>query len=455
MSGRGWLRRWRYGRRRKKAERNQQDALREFVYLDEVSVYSLMASQIGLIVTELTETQATSLQSEVSSGFGVSAPFKAEVGSRIQAGETQTSQVLRKAVIQTTFKQLYDTATRSGALRLGVVEDDVPVVTTWDDVKQLGHDDVGTFWVVDPGRLRRGDLIEMDVQLEAEPIFQASTVIAGLLEIIQDDPEAFGVRDLSELGQVRLVSRMLDKVLAGLVPVRAPATKYEAVEIDGEEWLLHKAVAAQVSQPPVQARAVVLAGVAEQGLFWKDVRRVLFSGSSYRVLARLNRTGFQKSWTPVKLVDVLRDVIPDFAEVMDTMNRSVLSAMSSAVAAHQNTSPSHRVRTATVAYAMLLGDRAGVEVTEEELEIAGLFDHDFTDTDVNVRDWREMLARVTRFIEERTGQTFDREAAADYRVAAITEARLLEPVAPVTTFETQPAETQERFLDSEIVAVYW
>lgn len=454
MRGRGWLRRWKQQRRWKKAERSQQRALREFVYLDEISVYSLMASQVGLIVTELTETQATSLQSEVSSGLGVSAPFKAEVGSRVQAGESQTSQVLRKAVIQTTFKQLHDTATRSGALRLRVVEDDVPVVNTWDDVKQLGHD-LGTFWAVEPGRLRRGDLIEMEVQLEAEPIFQASAMISGLLEIIQDDPQAFGVRDLGELGQVRLVSRMLDKVLAGLVPVRSRATKYEAVEIDGEEWLVHKAVAAQISQGPVAARPVILAGVAEQGLFWKDVRRVLFSGSSYCVLARLNRTGLQKSWTPVKLVDVLRDVIPDFAEVMDTMNRSVLSAMSSAVAAHQTTSPTHRVRAATIAYAMLLGDRAGVEVTEDELEGAGLFDHDFIDTDVNVRDWREILAPVGRFIEGRTGQKLDREAASDYRVAAITEAGLLEPVAPVTTLATPPDKTSERFLDSEIVAMYW
>lgn len=453
MRKRGWIRRWRHRRHWKKAKRNKQRALREFVYLDEVSVYSLMASQVGLIVTELTETQATSLQSEVSSGLGVSVPFKAEVGSKIQAGETQSSQVLRKAIIQTTFKQLHDTATKSGALRLRFVEDDVPAVSTLDDVKRLAHDD--TSWAVDPARLRRGDLIEMDVQLEAEPIFQAGAVISGVLEIIQDDPAAFGVRDLGELGQVRLVSRMLDKVLAGLVPVRGRATKYEAVEIDDEEWLLHTAVAAQLPQRPAPARPVVLVGVAEQGLFWKDVRRVLFSGSSYRVLARLNRTGLQKTWTPVKLVDVLRDVIPDFAEVMDTMNRGLLSAMSSAVAAHQNTSSTHLLRAATVAYATLLGERAGVEVTEDELESAGLFDRHITDTNVNFRDWREMLAPVTTFIEERTGQTFDREVASDYRIAAITEAGLLEPAASISTFETGPAETWERFLDSEIVAVYW
>lgn len=454
MSKREWLRRWRHRRNWKKAERNQQGPLREFVYLDEVSVYSLVASQVGLIVTELTETQASSLQSEVSAGVGLSAPFKAEVGSKTQAGESQSSQVLRKAIIQTTFKQLHETATRSGALRLRVNDDGTPAISTLEDVKRLAQDHPGSSYVVAPGRLRRGDLIEMDVQLEAEPIFQAGAVISGVLEIIQDDPTAFGIQDVGELAQVRLVSRMVDKVLAGLVPVRGRAVNYSAVEIDGEEWLLHTDLIARLPERP-STTPVFLVGVAQQGLFWKDVRRVLFSGSSFRVLARLNRSGLQETWTPVKLVDVLRDVIPDFAEVMDTMNRGVLSAMSSAVAAHQNASPTQRVRAATIAYATLLAERAGTDVNEAELGQAGLFSHDVTDTDVNVRAWREMLAPVTKFIEDRAGQSFDPEVAADYRVAAITQAGLLEPAAPVATFDVGPDQEQQRFLDSEIVAVYW
>ena len=60
----------------------------------------------------------------------------------------------------------------------------------------------------------------MDVQLEAEPIFQAGAVISGVLEIVQDDLAAFGLRDIGELAQVRLVSRIVEKILAGLVPVR-------------------------------------------------------------------------------------------------------------------------------------------------------------------------------------------------------------------------------------------
>src|SRR5262245_4561058 len=118
MTVRGWLRGRRQHRRLRKAERSERGSLREFVYLDEVSVYSLRASQVGLIVTELTDTQATSLQSEVSSGLGVSGPLKAEIGSKIHESESRSSQVLRKAIIQTTFSDLRESAERSGALRL-------------------------------------------------------------------------------------------------------------------------------------------------------------------------------------------------------------------------------------------------------------------------------------------------------------------------------------------------
>lgn len=160
MSVRGWLRRRRRERRWRKAERKERGPLREFVYLDEVAVYSLIASQVGLVVTEITDTQATSLQTELSSGIGVSTPLKAEVGSKLQAGESQSSQVLRKAIIQTTFEQLRDAAERSKALKLRA-EPDLAPVQSLDDIKRLATGD-GSSLVVPPGRLVRGDLVELE-----------------------------------------------------------------------------------------------------------------------------------------------------------------------------------------------------------------------------------------------------------------------------------------------------
>lgn len=183
------------------------------------------------------------------------------------------------------------------------------------------------------------------------------------------------------------------------------------------------------------------------------VRRVLFSGSEYRVLARLNRDGLQTKWTPVKLVDVLAGVVPDFAEVMDTLNRGVLATISGAVAA-QESSVGQRVRAAVVAYGEMLGERLGLDVTADRLDAEGLLANAGPEN-VSVREWREVFAPVTDFVAREAGTTIDREIAADYRVAAVTKAGLLEPAAPTFELEIERPDSAERFLDCEVIAVYW
>jgi hypothetical protein len=161
---RQWYRNWILRRRWRRAGRNDNEPLREFVYLDDVSVYSLVASQVGMIVTELTETQATSLQSDVSSLVGASAGVaKAQVGSRIQASETQSSQVLRKAIVQTTFKQLrdqlyrFDHERRYLAIR-PIVPDQPPAwVRTVADLERAAIEGAVGDWIVDPKQHRHAN----------------------------------------------------------------------------------------------------------------------------------------------------------------------------------------------------------------------------------------------------------------------------------------------------------
>ena len=78
------------------------EPLREFVYLDEVSVYSLLASRKGRISAEFTESQAASLNNEVGGSFNVGfGGLGSKLGGKSQTAQNQSSQVLSKAVIQT------------------------------------------------------------------------------------------------------------------------------------------------------------------------------------------------------------------------------------------------------------------------------------------------------------------------------------------------------------------
>ncbi len=84
---------------RDKAAAESADApLRESVYLDDVSVYSLTASRLGSIATEFTDTETSTLGGEVESwleGFGGFA--KGSVRAKSSSSRVQSSQVLRKS----------------------------------------------------------------------------------------------------------------------------------------------------------------------------------------------------------------------------------------------------------------------------------------------------------------------------------------------------------------------
>jgi hypothetical protein len=426
--------------------------------LDDVSVYSLVASQFGLIVTELTETQATSLQSDITGTMGATAGLaKAEIASRLQATESQGSQILRKAIVQTTFKELYEATEKLLVLRGGCV---VPAASELpiEDLARTAALEPGL--VVDPASLTRGRLLELQVELEAEQIFHAGAFLTDVLEIIRDDFATFGVRSANEIVQLKAYARMLDKLLVGLVPIRGRAVDFEIVEQNGKEWIVHSSVVASMTAPETRRRPLYLVGVAEQSLFWKDVRRILFSRSSYRVLARLGRDGMQKEWTPLKMVDLLRGIAPELADLIENTSRDLLSLMSGAIKAEQErqSGDDQRVRTALLAYGALLAKRLDVAVTEQELEDAGAVDPSGLDAGSSADQWRLAFAPISEFIEGRFGLAIDAMALSECRVEARNQAGIpiggdSEP-AVVKASDGSPVQ-DERFLDAEIIAIYW
>src|SRR5688572_3316829 len=94
--------------RGKKANKPE-GVLREFVYLDEVSIYSLIASRLGAIKDNTIDTESTSQQNEMGGSAGVGfGATNASINIRVLENQTKGSQVVRKSIIQTTFKELYE-----------------------------------------------------------------------------------------------------------------------------------------------------------------------------------------------------------------------------------------------------------------------------------------------------------------------------------------------------------
>lgn len=452
---------WWRGQRRRRAAGKEKAPLREFVYLDEISVYSLLASRLGPIATDFTDTETATLQGEVSSAVGASGGIaKAEAGSRIGSSHTTGTQVLRKSVVQTTFKELYELEEHDLVLRPRMESELPSPPDGWDALPQFGAEGPSSGWVLASETMRRGLLFEAEVELGADSVFQVSTVVSSLLELFNESPELFGPESLEGVSMASSVGRILEKMLVGLVPLRGRVLDYEVLEVDGTEWIAHRSLARKLpAREGIVRRDLFIVGVAEEALFWKDIRRVLFSQSRFRILCRIGEDGLRESWTPVKLADVLAAISPDIGAQLDQASAMALGLMQHTGVGQINDSEGTRpTQTALVRYGRALAAHHGQAISDDELEAeteeSGI-DRDFTD----IQSRRNAFAVITQFVDDRLRVTTDSLTAAQLRTAALIDAGFgLDgkfTVSPPAQLQSGKVANDARHLDSEIVAIYW
>ena len=457
MSPLARLRRWWRERRRRNAATQTAGAeLREFVYLDDVSVYSLMASRLGAIATEFTDTEARTLANEVESSVEGSAWFaKGSVHGRTASSREQSSQVLRKSIVQTAFKDLY--GLESGRLVLRASSGSPPGA----DAHELADLSVDGEWVVDPKTLVRGSLVEVEVELEAEAVFRVNAVVSAFLEIVQEDLEIFGVSAPQGIAEARAINRVLDRLLTGLVPIRGRAVNFAIVHAGGREVIVHRDLIDRLSDAErATAQPLFVVGVAEQRLFWKDIRRVLFSNARYRLFCRVSQTGLRDRWTPVKLTDVIKEIAPGFeGQLLNALGESTLSSMGEAVArsSDERRSSEETLMRAASSFARSIAEHHGRELTLDDSQrlvasaVAAGGSLESTDRR------REFFGSLGRLIDNALAVSTPSEVAHDARIAATAAAGLGlgGTLAPSTPLALEPAAGLDRFLDTEVVAIYW
>ena len=453
---------WR--RRKRKATRGEVDGLvREFIYLDDISVYSILASRKGSIATEFTENQTVSLNSDVrtSVGVGIDATH-AKVGSSSQSGHVQGSQVLRKAIIQTSFKELYDI--ECSTLLLKPQNDrEVPKVRLIDDIERRFEQLCREGWLVDVSSLRRGNLLEVDVELESDPIFRMTSIITTLRDLIADNEEMFGRDVTKNLPKMQAMAQILDSLLVGLVPIRGRLTKYSWTTVGNRHVLIHEFLAAQLQSHGAFAQyPVFMVGVAQGNLFWKDIRRLVFSRSEYTAFCRLSVSGLADSWSPVKITEVLGGIIPQFDEIM----REFSSSAGRFLSMPRSDKPfgvdgeSMDTRAIMREYAEKLTAHHEARLDSDEIKnVIGSI--------VFVDNWwrtvdgrRAVFSRATELIDAALGKETDGEVAYRMREDVLRNAGVSERVYVAernTIWRGKPelVETKDRFLDSEIIAIYW
>lgn len=428
---------------------------REFVYLDEVSVYSLLASRRGAIPTELTDTDSETVRSSVGASLGANTPVGgAGLRSQLEGARTRGTQVVRKANVQASFKDLVEYETGKMQIHDSVGMDHAPAVASLDDLKHIRDGD-DTPHLVPVARLARGDLLELEVTLDAESIFQASLMIATMLGFFDEAPEFFSMGP-REMAQARGVNRVFDELLSGLVPIRGESTRYERIVIDREEFLASKELLNQLTDGvDVDRQPLYVVAVAEAELFWRDLRRVLFSDSSFFVMFRLNADGLRGSWNPVKVVDLLKRYVPSVGAAINHVGSDFLAGVTMGATGVASAQPG-KERALINEYADAVASEAGTTWSEEDTDAVDL---DSLDVDLSsIEQQRKVLAPIVKRLEDRTGRQLDRARLSDLREQLMFEHGYRADSAgdgSRAVREEEAGPTREHLLDSEIVAIYW
>lgn len=295
--------------RRAKVDRDQRP-LREFIYLDEVSLRSLLTSKLHTVPENVSRaiSKAEEVESNSKIAAGTELVAKSELGSRFKTSNSSTVETSRKAVVQTQFNELRYQA--GVELALAVTGSQHSNVSSAAELPERAAPDVA----VPVADLHRGSLIEIEVRLEADPVFRFGTMLSEYAALAEDYPAMFGADGHALLGETVPINKVLQRLLAGLIPIKAPALHLALCDVDGVQWLVNRNLASDLG---LESLPIHVVGVTEHLGYWKDIRRVLFSDAEVTLLCRVSRPGLHDSWTPVKLADLFKEVAPDLAKSLN------------------------------------------------------------------------------------------------------------------------------------------
>lgn len=424
--------------------------LREFVYLDDISVQSLRASQIGAIPSEVKEMRSAVLAADTGGSFGLSGTRAAAgVTASVQASRSSGTEVLRKSISQSDFKAFRDYELP----RLLVRAPGTGIPRRFTRARAA----VSNPWMIPTSQLTRGELIELAVTVRPAAIFQTSAIFTALLQL-----EATGA--LGETGQLHEqmepVHAMIIELLSGLVPLECVAADYQIVTIDAESWLVHTdALPLLTGAEAATAAPVVVAAVTVLELYWKDLRRILFANLTFTVMARIASDGLVDRWSPLKLADVLRTMDPAAADLIDNVGEMSISAMR---ARQRQAAPTPATPAdPTLAAVLQRYARASAEHVTLSLDDA---------------QWAAVDALARQIAETTPASSTGRAAFTAFTAALETQFAIIVPPAerqalrlaawdtppvqpetptPAPTLEPPEAPPTQHIIEAELIAIYW
>lgn len=423
--------------------------LREFIYLDEVSLQSLLVSLHGELTEKKSITDSTSNTRNVGGNIDTNnlAPLKLGFTAQYQSGKSSATQTETKATVQSWFRELYETPNILGVQPL---EDDTQTITVKSPADIIPGDHPN--YCIKSNELQRGVLIELKVLLATDPYFNIVTSISEFFKLSEN------ISDLNGYSEIKWQIELLQQLLAGLIPIKAEILNYHALKVGDDTYLVHedKVKVTEVSSSKIK---VNLVGVTELSAYWKDIRRVLFSNQEFRILCRISRRGLVQDWNPIKLLDLFDNVfsqekIHNLKEKLKLLSYNVDAAST----AETDNDANSKMKLALEEYIKSSCKHVGGEIGSDEVKdiinevLKGNFDEG------SMGDRKVLYEKVD---EELASLKID--VPPDIRVT-LREGSNKKAGLSHRLFTSAPSETkkveeksvaEELFIEAEIIAIYW
>ncbi|RLM33028.1 hypothetical protein DVK01_19120 [Haloarcula sp. Atlit-120R] len=265
------------------------EPLREFIYLDETSVVSLLASLEGEI-TESLITRSESVNRELGkSNKGLS--YKGTGYNRTNESETlerSGSETIQRSVIQSRFDELYEA--RQNQLLL-------------PSEGGLKLEDVS-----------RSEIIELDGYVNVAESYRVFKILEYLTDTFEDIEELEeSIEDIPR-EELDAVSGFLSSLYGDQVPVKIDAANYRIVE--GHIQHIHNLDSAEEGKP------ISIVAYLNRDSLWDDPLTVFSDNTEFTIYGRVISN--EVDWTPLRLTRVLEDHFPDQARQVNMALKTAL-----------------------------------------------------------------------------------------------------------------------------------
>lgn len=436
----------------RKRRRSFGSEIREFVYLDETSVESLLASVDGEILVQRTDTQSKSRESSMTAGISKKTHFgQASFAPTLKTVRGTEVQELRKSVAQSAFarfraKNISKFALLPrGSVRVGPIDKFLLGRRAPRTMKRLGQG-------IPLKDLKRGDLLEIDTDLVASDIYKARTAMSAVTSVVESFPTFLTIELRDALKNARPLTELIDSLTGNAIPVVGQNPGIAVLDVQGEPWLVNASI---LSSGPTNAAELALESVANPRWFWGDVGRILFRQTRFTMLCRVVNPALTNAESGSYVGSILRTINDDLAETVDGLGTMFLGALRSGHNNNKLAPSGGPLDPALLDYAARIQELAGRAEAPVPIGMSEFFGGQRL-KGLNV-DAQTAAFKLT----DQLAQITDEEVGIEKRLElreAMRELHGLWPWSPVASQKgsSEPDDDLNvRFLEVAIVAVYW